>query len=82
MPTISASADPWASNDRYPYPLPGSDELAMYKDFPPDELSEEGIRKTIDEMRIAARNAMTAGFDGIEVHSANGYCECRFSSVK
>ena len=49
----------------------------MYKDFPPDKLDEEGISKTIDEMRIAARNAMTAGFDGIEIHGANGYCKCR-----
>ena len=50
----------------------------MYKDFPPEKLDEEGISKTIDEMRIAARNAMTAGFDGIEIHGANGYCECRW----
>ena len=49
----------------------------MYKDFPPDKLDQEGIRKTIDEIRNAARNAMTAGFDGIEIHGANGYCECR-----
>ena len=40
-------------------------------------LDEEGISKTIDEMRIAARNAMTAGFDGIEIHGANGYCKYR-----
>ena len=49
----------------------------MYKDFPPDRLDEEGISKTIDEMKNAARNAMTAGFDGIEIHGANGYRKCR-----
>ena len=49
----------------------------MYKDFPPDKLEEGGILQTIDEIRNAARNAMTAGFDGIEIHGANGYCECR-----
>ena len=77
MPTVSASADPWAANDPHPYPLPGTNELAMYKDFPPEKLDEEGISKIIDEMRNAARNAMTAGFDGIEIHGANGYCKCR-----
>ena len=50
----------------------------MYKDFPPEKLDEEGISKTIDEMKKAARNAMNAGFDGIEIHGANGYCKCRF----
>ena len=80
MPTISASADPWASNDPHPYPPPGTDEYAMYKDFPPNKLDEQGIRNTIDEMRIAARNAMTAGFDGVEIHGANGYRECHFDN--
>ena len=82
MPTVSASADPWPANDPHPYPLPGTNEFAMYKDFPPEKLDEEGISKTIDEMRIAARNAMTAGFDGIEIHGANGYCKCRKSRPK
>lgn len=43
MPTVSASADPWASNDPHPYPLPGTNELALYKDFPPDKLDEQDI---------------------------------------
>ena len=76
MPIVSASANPWASKDPHPYPLPGTNELAMYKDFPPEKLDEQGIRKTIDEMVNAARNAITAGFDGVEIHAANGYREC------
>ena len=78
MPTVSASADPWASNDPHPYPLPGTNQLALYKDFPPEKLDEQGIRKMIDGMVDAARNAMTAGFDGVEIHAANGYRECHF----
>jgi N-ethylmaleimide reductase len=31
------------------------------------------IEKTIAEFAQAARNAMIAGFDGVELHSANGY---------
>ena len=39
----------------------------------PQEMTEEDIKSTIAEFVQAAENAMTAGFDGIELHSANGY---------
>lgn len=35
------------------------------------ELSE--IPRVIDDYRKAARNAVDAGFDGVEIHAANGY---------
>lgn len=34
----------------------------------PTEMSEEDIQKTIQEYAQAARNAMRAGFDGVELH--------------
>ena len=74
MPTVSASSDPWGTDDYFAYPPPGTSERVMYKDFPPTILDEKGIRRTIDEMAYAAQNAMEAGFDGVEVHGANGYC--------
>jgi N-ethylmaleimide reductase len=37
------------------------------------EMSAEDILLTIDEYVQAARNAIRAGFDGIELHGANGY---------
>jgi N-ethylmaleimide reductase len=37
------------------------------------EMSVEDILLTIDEYVQAARNAIRAGFDGIELHGANGY---------
>ncbi|MET8949991.1 alkene reductase [Streptomyces sp. NPDC004533] len=44
------------------------------KDFvTPRELSEAEIRQTIDDFATAARNAIEAGFDGVEIHGANGY---------
>jgi len=39
----------------------------------PKAMSEEDIKTTIAEYVQAAKNAVTAGFDGIELHSANGY---------
>jgi N-ethylmaleimide reductase len=39
----------------------------------PRELSEEEIGATIAEFADAARNAIAAGFDGVEIHGANGY---------
>jgi N-ethylmaleimide reductase len=39
----------------------------------PRALELEEIPAIIDQYRIAAKNALTAGFDGVEVHGANGY---------
>lgn len=39
----------------------------------PTALTEEGIQETIGDFASAARNAIAAGFDGVEVHGANGY---------
>lgn len=39
----------------------------------PQELTEAEIRQTIADFAEAARNAVAAGFDGVELHGANGY---------
>lgn len=39
----------------------------------PDELTDDEIAATIADFVAAARNAIAAGFDGVEIHSANGY---------
>ena len=39
----------------------------------PKEMSIEEIKLTILDFRNAAKNAMEAGFDGVEIHSSNGY---------
>ncbi|GFN03023.1 hypothetical protein Smic_15790 [Streptomyces microflavus] len=44
------------------------------KDFvEPRELTDDEIRQTIADFAAAARNAIDAGFDGVELHGANGY---------
>jgi N-ethylmaleimide reductase len=40
---------------------------------PPREMSEADIQGAIREYATAARLAIAAGFDGIELHAANGY---------
>ena len=39
----------------------------------PREMTHADIQKAIGEYVQAARNAIAAGFDGIELHGANGY---------
>ncbi|WP_369251287.1 alkene reductase [Streptomyces sp. R41] len=39
----------------------------------PKELTEHEITETIADYATAARNAIAAGFDGVELHGANGY---------
>lgn len=39
----------------------------------PQALSQEEIKSIIEDYRTAARNAIAAGFDGVEIHAANGY---------
>ncbi|MBZ0243870.1 MAG: alkene reductase, partial [Bacteroidales bacterium] len=39
----------------------------------PHALTKSEIEQTIADYRDAARNAIQAGFDGVEIHGANGY---------
>lgn len=39
----------------------------------PRALSRDEVRATVDDFRKAARNAIEAGMDGVEIHGANGY---------
>lgn len=39
----------------------------------PVPLTAEQIRQTVQDYAAAARNAIRAGFDGVELHGANGY---------
>jgi N-ethylmaleimide reductase len=47
--------------------------LGRLEHSPPRALETEEIPRLIADYCIAARNAMQAGFDGVEVHAANGY---------
>jgi len=50
-----------------------TDTKGMVKTDTPEAITTEGVKDTIAEFVQAAKNAIAAGFDGVELHSANGY---------
>ncbi|MFE6197891.1 alkene reductase [Streptomyces sp. NPDC057838] len=58
-----------------PVPLPGTivTPQGHRPAVVPREMTAEDIRTTIADFARAARNALDAGFEGVEVHSANGH---------
>ncbi|MDN3596867.1 alkene reductase [Zunongwangia endophytica] len=44
----------------------------------PQEITVDEIKQTIKDFGQAAKNAITAGFDGVELHAANGYLPSQF----
>jgi len=59
--TIKAAGDIW------------TDALGKQTYPEPEMLTSDAIATVIEEFVHAARNAMEAGFDGVELHGANGY---------
>ena len=58
---IAAPGEMWTdSSGQQPHPVPA-------------EMSEADIALTIGEYAAAAKHAVEAGFDGVELHAANGY---------
>jgi len=60
---------PSAIPDGAPINTPGG----YLQSYVPEALTKEGIANTVNDYRIAAKNAIRAGFDGVEVHGANSY---------
>ncbi|WP_454766519.1 alkene reductase [Cupriavidus campinensis] len=61
-------------------PVPGktfivdADGNGVWSDIPtPQALTAEGIAAIVHDYRQAARNAIDAGMDGVEIHAGNGY---------
>lgn len=77
-PSVAPSSVPMTGDSgRIP---PGHSGPVQYADYPPLELTKEHIKSTIEDYCNAARMAMEAGFDGVEVHGGNGYLPEQFLS--
>lgn len=50
-----------------------TDTALMQDHSEPVALTTEGVKKVIEGFVTAAKNAIKAGFDGVELHGANGY---------
>lgn len=60
-------------------PMPGDGHMPRDGPAPmPHEMDEQEIWACIADFTQAAKNAITAGFDGVEIHGANGYLVDQF----
>ena len=56
----------------------GSDEPGFVEVVEPREMTHDDIKEVIGQYHQAALNAVEAGFDGVELHAANGYLVNQF----
>ncbi|KAF5809080.1 putative 12-oxophytodienoate reductase [Helianthus annuus] len=54
-------------------PVSSSNKKLAYQQQSPKKLTTQEIPLVVDDFRVAARNAIEAGFDGVEIHGAHGY---------
>ncbi|XP_028806516.1 putative 12-oxophytodienoate reductase 11 [Neltuma alba] len=64
---------PLSSTDKPVRPKIQADGSRISKHPPPRRLRTDEISTLVNDFRAAAKNAIGAGFDGVEIHAANGY---------
>ncbi|KAH0723012.1 hypothetical protein KY290_005680 [Solanum tuberosum] len=65
--------DPISCTDKLLAPQILSNGIDVAHFTPPRRLTTDEIPQIVNEFRLAARNAIEAGFDGVEIHGAHGY---------
>lgn len=72
IPAFLGGATPVSSST---IPIEGKalDGTTEYADFPPKALTPEEIKEIVAEYAAASERSIEAGFDGVEIHGANGY---------
>ncbi|KAF5196686.1 12-oxophytodienoate reductase [Thalictrum thalictroides] len=69
----SIGFQPVSCTDKPLLPLIRANGVDIAQFSPPRRLELEEIPKIVNDFRIAARNTIKAGFDGVEIHGAHGY---------
>ncbi|XP_071685855.1 putative 12-oxophytodienoate reductase 11 [Rutidosis leptorrhynchoides] len=64
---------PISSSDKELTPQLRANGIDVARFTPPRKLSTDEIPLVVNDFRLAARNAIEAGFDGVEIHGAHGY---------
>ncbi len=64
---------PVSSSEKMPSGQVMGSDYKMHTYEAPKVLSESEVGQVVEQFRNAAKNAKLAGFDGIEIHAANGY---------
>ncbi|THY69427.1 FMN-linked oxidoreductase [Aureobasidium pullulans] len=79
--SVGRVADTGILKEEGNFPLISSSETPFTEgpDSLPHALTEEEIKRAVSTFAQASRNAMAAGFDGIELHGANGYLIDQFT---
>jgi len=73
LPYYQPENKPPVSSSDIPYPGRILTPEGPVKATAPRSLSKSEIKDVIEAYRVAAVNAKKAGFDGVELHAANGY---------
>jgi NADPH2 dehydrogenase len=61
-------------------PLKSASAIAVDSDHAePEEMTQDDIKAAVAAYAQAAKNAIAAGFDGVEIHGANGYLVDQFN---
>ncbi|KAF5479440.1 hypothetical protein F2P56_000260 [Juglans regia] len=64
---------PVSSTDKPLIPQVRANGIDVAQFSPPRRLRTDEIPQIVNDFRLAARNAIEAGFDGVEIHGAHGY---------
>ncbi|KAL2349463.1 hypothetical protein Fmac_003463 [Flemingia macrophylla] len=73
---------PISSTDKPLTPQIRSNGIDVAQFTPPRRLRTDEIPHIVNDFRLAARNAIEAGFDGVEIHGAHGYLLEQFMKDK
>ncbi|KAK4483901.1 hypothetical protein RD792_011110 [Penstemon davidsonii] len=65
--------DPISSTDKGLAPQVRSNGIDVARFSTPRRLRTDEIPQIVNDFKLAARNAIEAGFDGVEIHGAHGY---------